>query len=337
MHVRRVNVQEAIGHILMHNVVDATGRRVARKGVQVTPEVAARLRAAGVADVMVAVLAPDDVHEDEAARRLADALVTPELFITWGVGGRANLHSEVLGVVYVDAARLQAFNLLEGLTLATVPPYTVVRPEEHRGLVATLKVIPFAVSRATLEEGLRLARQRPGIVEVRPLRSARAALMLTGHPSALPRLRGQFEPPTRRRLERLGSLLTSVELVPQEEEAIAEAAATLLANHDLLIISGQTSVMDREDITLRALRSIGATVTVHGAPVDPGNLLALAYLDTKPILCAPGCARSLARNVVDLVLPRLLVGEYLTQQEIAALGLGGLLHASPEVDAARNS
>lgn len=330
MQVRRVSVSEAVGHILMHNVVDAEGRRVARKGTRITPEVAERLREVGITQLMVVILEADDVHEDNAARQLAEALLTPELYVTWGVGGRANLHSEVLGVAYIDTARLEQFNLLPGLTLATVPPYSVVRPEEHRGLVATLKVIPFAIPRSVLEEGIQLAAERPGIIEVQPLRSAQVALMLTGHPAALPRLKGQFEPPTRHRLERLGSVLTTVRLVPQDEESIAEEAATLLEDHDMLIISGQTSVMDLEDITLRALRAIGAEVTVHGAPVDPGNLLALAYLGSKPIMAAPGCARSLAHNVVDLVLPRLLVGERLTQREIAALGAGGLLHARSE-------
>ncbi len=325
MRVERRPLAEAYGHILMHNVVGPDGRRVLRKGTRLDEAALNRLADLGLREVMVAVLEAGDVHEDEAARRLGEALLTPELFISWGVGGRANIHSEVLGVVHVDAERLYALNRLPGITLATVPPYTVVRPEEGRGLVATLKVIPFAVPGTILAEAERLIAPRPGIIEVRPLRTARVALMVTGHRTALDRLRAQFEPPTRQRLERLGSTLVTVVLVEQDEDRIAQQAQTLLADHDMLIISGQTSVMDPDDLTLRALRRIGATLTVHGAPVDPGNLLALAYLGDKPILCAPGCARSLARNVVDLVLPRLLTGERLEQAHIAALGLGGIL------------
>ncbi len=326
MRVERRTLATAEGHILVHNVVDATGRRVVRKGTRLDRQTLRKLAALGMTEVMVAVLDADDVHEDEAARVLAEALLTPELFITWGVGGRANLHSEVLGVVYVDGARVRDLNLLPGITLATVPPYTVVRPEEHRGLVATLKIIPFAVPRRRVEAARDIISASSSVIQVRPLRAARVALLLTGHPSALPRLRAQFEPPTRRRLERLGSVLATVLEVEQQEEIIARHVDRLLRDHELLIISGQTSVMDQEDLTLRALRRVGAEVTVHGAPVDPGNLLALAYRDERAILCAPGCARSPARNVVDLVLPRLLVGERLTQVSLAELGVGGLLH-----------
>ncbi len=326
MRVERRPLAEAVGHILMHNIVDSEGRRVVRKGTRLDGDALRRLADAGFYEVTVAVLDATDVHEDEAARVLAEALLTPELHITWGVGGRANFHSEVLGVVYLDEERLHRFNALPGITLATVPPYTVVRPEEHRGLVATLKIIPFAVPQEVVQQARRIACEGTSLINVRPLRGARVALLLTGHPSALARLQAQFEPPTRQRLERLGSVLQTVLLAEQEEEVIAQRAHQLLATHDLLIISGQTSVMDLDDITLRALRRIGAAVTVHGAPVDPGNLLALAYWHDKPVMCAPGCARSLSRNVVDLVLPRLLVGERLTQESVAALGVGGLLH-----------
>jgi molybdopterin biosynthesis enzyme len=114
-------------------------------------------------------------------------------------------------------------------------------------------------------------------------------------------------------------------MVPQDHAAIQEAAARLAAEVDLLIIAGQTSIMDEDDITLRALRDAGAEVVTYGAPVEPGNLLSLAYFPATPVLCAPGCARGLNYNVVDILLPRLLLGDILTPMDVAALGLGGLL------------
>ena len=119
-----------------------------------------------------------------------------------------------------------------------------------------------------------------------------------------------------------------VEAVEQEEGAIAEAVARLAPDVDLIIFAGQTSVMGEEDDTLRALRRAGADLTLSGAPVEPGNLLALAYLPGTPVLCAPGSAKGMRRNVVDVVLPRLLLGDRLDRREIAALGLGGFLSAA---------
>ena len=153
----------------------------------------------------------------------------------------------------------------------------------------------------------------------------RAALLLTGEPNAFDRVRADFLPATQARLERLGAELVRVETVAQDHAAIQEAAARLAGEVDLLIIAGQTSIMDEADITLRALRSAGAEVVAYGAPVEPGNLLSLAYFPATPVLCAPGCARGLNYNVVDILLPRLLLGDRLTQRDVAALGLGGLL------------
>ncbi|HYN89546.1 MAG TPA: molybdopterin-binding protein, partial [Ardenticatenaceae bacterium] len=148
---------------------------------------------------------------------------------------------------------------------------------------------------------------------------------VTAEPSAQEETRARFEAPTRERLSRLGAELTRVVMVPQEVEPIRAAAASLVEEVDLLIVAGQTSIMDEDDITPRGLKAAGAKVEVHVAPVEPGNLLALAYFPDVPVMCAPGCARSLSHNVVDMVLPRLLSGERLGRAEIAELGLGGLL------------
>jgi molybdenum cofactor cytidylyltransferase len=319
-------VSEAAGTLLAHNVADADGRRVLKKGTRLSEEHLSRLAKLGHQRVTVAILEADDVHEDGAALALAEALQSDGLRLTRVTGGRVNLVAEVDGLLEVDAERLLELNMLPGITLATVPPRTVIGPRQKTAQVATLKIIPYAVRRRDLERALELARPRPGILEVRPLLQGRcAALLLTGELSAHDKLHADFVPPTRTRLERLGAALVAVEAVPQEVSAIREAAARLAMDVDLLVIAGQTSIMDEDDTTPRALREAGAQVVVHGAPVEPGNLLALAYFPQTPVLCAPGCARGLNYNVVDIVLPRLLLGDRLDRADIAALGLGGLL------------
>lgn len=326
-------VSEAAGTILVHNVADSEGRRVLKKGTRLTQDHLSRLAELGRQRVTVGVLGADDVHEDEAAVALAGALQAEALRITRVTGGRVNLVAEVDGLLEVDAGRLLELNLLPGITLATLPRHQVVGPNRKTRQVATLKIIPFAVRRHDLDRALELAQPRPGIIQVRPLPpGARAALLLIGEPAAHGKLHTDFEPPTRARLERLGAALVAVEAVPQEIAAIREAAARLAATADLLIIAGQTSIMDEDDTTPRALREAGADVVVHGAPVEPGNLLALAYFPQTPVLCAPGCARGLNTNVVDLVLPRLLLGDRLNRTDIAALGLGGLLVSPHQSD-----
>jgi molybdopterin biosynthesis enzyme len=329
MRLEERTVADAAGTILMRNVADASGKRILRKGIYLGEEHVAQLADVGLSVVDVAVLESSDVHEDEAAFALAEAMETEELHLSRPLGGRVNLRAEVDGLLEVDAERLIELNMLPGITLGTRRQHTVVGPGQDTDNVGTLKIIPFAIQRCDLDRALALARAKPGIVEVRPLQPGRrAALLLIGDPVVHGKLRDAFEPPTRTRLERLGSELAVVEGVPQEEAAIARVAARLVEAVDLLIIAGQTSVMDEEDITLRALRRAGAVATLSGAPVEPGNLLALAYLPGTPVMCAPGCAKGLKRNVVDLVLPRLLLGDRLERYDLAALALGGFLTAA---------
>ena len=326
-------VSKALGTILFHNVADADGRRVLRKGILLREEQIAQLADMGRATVHVAVLEADDVHEDAAALALAEAMQTEELHPARSAGGRVNLRTRVDGLLQVDAERLLALNMIPGITLATRRPFAVVGPTQDTDNIATLKVVPYAVRRHDLERALELARPRPGIVEVRAFPPGRrAAMLLVGEPAVHSKLRASFEPPTRTRLERLGAEMIAVEGVEQGEVAIARAVGRLVQMSDLLIIAGQTSVMNEDDTMLRALRQAGAEVTLSGAPVEPGNLLALASFPDTPVMCVPGCAKSLRRNVVDLVLPRLLLGDRLERRDIAALGLGGFLTAAERAD-----
>jgi molybdenum cofactor cytidylyltransferase len=329
MRLEERTIADAAGTILMRNLADASGNRILKKGTFLGEEQLDQLAGMGLSMLHVAVLEASDIHEDDAALVLAEAMQTRELYLSRPVGGRVNLRAKVDGLLEVDAEHLVELNLLPGITLGTRRQHAVVGPNQATDNVGTLKIIPFAIHRRDLDRALALTRTRPGIVEVRAFQPGRrAALLLVGDPAVHGKLRDAFEPPTRTRLERLGAELAFVEGVPQEEAAIALAADRLAAMVDLLIIAGQTSIMDEEDITLRALRRAGAVATLSGAPVEPGNLLALAYLPGTPVMCAPGCAKGLRRNVVDLVLPRLLLGDRLERHDIAALALGGFLTAA---------
>jgi hypothetical protein len=322
-------IDQAQGTILLHNVADADGRRTLKKGTRLTQEHLAQLAEMDRTAVEVAVLSSEDVHEDEAALALAEAMQTEYLSYTRVTGGRVNLRTGVDGLLEVDAERLLAINSLPGFAVATRRQHAVIGPNQETDNVASLKIVPYAVARRDLEHAVEWASARPGIVEVRPFQPGRrAALLFVAEPAAQERTRDEYLSPTQTRLARLGAHVIAAEAVNLDEAAIAQAAATLAADADLLIVAGQTSITHDEDMTLRALRRAGAETTLSGAPVEPGNLLALAYLPGTPVLCAPGCAKGLKRNVVDLVLPRLLLGDRLAREDIAALGLGGFLTAA---------
>lgn len=319
-------IADTVGTILLHNLADQEGRRSLKKGVRIEPDHLEALAELGLERIEVAVLGDDDVHENEAARALGEAMATGPLYPTRPNGGRVNLRTRLDGVVEVDAERLFQVNMLPGFSLSTRRNHAVVGPQQESDNVASLKIVPFAIARRDLDRALEWAAARPGILEVRPFQPGRrVAMLFVAEPAAQERTRDEYLPPTQTRLQALGGEIVATDMVDMEQSAIAEAAARLARQADLLIIAGQTSIIHDEDTTLRALRQAGADLTLSGAPVEPGNLMALAYLPGTPVLCAPGCAKGLKRNVVDLVLPRLLLGDRLAREDIAAMGLGGFL------------
>ena len=156
----------------------------------------------------------------------------------------------------------------------------------------------------------------------------RHVLQITvGGPADSTALAARFAEPLQERLLAWAATLTIGPTVAEDETALAEALRRAVAAHrpEMMIIVGQTSIMDEADITPAAIKAVGGEIVQYGAPVDPGNLLLLAYYQDIPIIGAPGCASSRGRNVIDLILPRLLTGERLTRRDILALGHGGLL------------
>ena len=320
-------LEQAIGHILRHNLADERGRKALSKGHRITPADLPRLRALGVESLRVAVLEPSDIHEDEAALRLADAVHGPGVSALAPAASRVNLLADADGVVHVDAERLLRINQIEGLTVATLPSNALVRARKR---VATIKIIPFAVPEAALRQAEAIGGMGAGIVSISPLQHLTIGVILVGSTAARERIERGVAPAIEARVVELGSSILATRYVPPDEPAVAAAIAGLhVAGADMLIIAGETSIMDRDDVTPQGIRLAGGRIEHYGAPVEPGNLLLLGYLDRPggsiPVLGAPGCVRSRDTNIVDLLLPRLLAGESITRHDIVALGHGGLL------------
>ena len=322
-----VPLSQAQGKILGHHIAGPKGRRAFRKGKPLTRADIEALRELGRKVVYVAELEPNDVDEDTAARRVAQAVKGGGLGLSKVHVGRVNLQAEQLGIVEVHAMRLLQINRCEGITVSTLASKIVVQP---RSTVATVKVIPFAVPETSVYLAEHVAAEGQAIITIHPLHPRAVSLVFTGSFTAKERVKKNFEPPLRERIEALGSEIRTVDYIPLEDDHGEAALADLLIQKvsggaRLIVLAGETAIMDRYDIAPRAVECAGGEVTCFGAPVDPGNLLLLAYLGDVPILGAPGCARSPKANVIDWVLPRLLAGERLTREDLLVLGHGGLL------------
>jgi molybdenum cofactor cytidylyltransferase len=333
-----VPLDQAEGKILGHNIAGPDGRRLLRKGKPLTRDDVAVLRSIGRESAYVAELGQADLGEDAAAQRIAEAVRGKGLRLSGPASGRVNLLATALGVLRVDADRLARINQYDGVTLATLVSHTAVRA---RQITATVKIIPFAVEETIVREVRQIAAQGGPLLCTDELSPQPVSLVFSGSFSIRDKITADFAP-LRERVEALGSHIFSTDYVPLEDESgeaqLAEALSRRQAEGArLIILAGETAIMDRYDIVPRAVERAGGRVETVGAPVDPGNLLMLAYLDHIPVLGAPGCARSRKINVIDWVLPRLLVGDRLTRAEMVSLGHGGLLEDVPERPMPRNN
>lgn len=330
MKLEPVPIDQALGKILVHNITRPNGRRALRKGREIDAEDVETLRELGYTNVYAADLAPDDIDENSAARRVATAVTGDGLRLSRLSTGRLNILATGLGLLRLDPERLRQLNSIPGITLATLANNAVVSDGKT---AATVKIIPYAVPERSVAQAEEIA--VGGLLSVDPLPARKVGVILSGSPFSKDRVVDGFTPALKNRLEALGATLDSQAFVPLEDDrgevALArEIQAQIEAGLEMIILAGETAIMDRYDITPRAVERAGGEVACFGAPVDPGNLLMLGYMGDVPILGAPGCVRSPKANIIDLVLPRLLVGDRIGQADIVALGHGGLLEDVPE-------
>ncbi len=322
MRFGRLRLDQAQGAILAHS----HGPSGLRKGRVLTAEDIAVLAAQGVTDITVARLDPDDLDENTAAARLAAALVPDPagqaLALTPAFTGRVNLNAMGPGVVRLDASAIHALNRVDpAITFATLPDLARVTKGT---LVGTVKIISYAVAGAALAQAATLAH---AAIRVQPVTLRDAGLLLTTVPGQDPKLNAKAARVISARLAALGMTLTACHEVAHDETAIAEALPQLSGDMALILTGSATS--DMHDTAPEGLRRAGGTVCRFGMPVDPGNLLFLGDLQGRPVIGLPGCARSPALNGADFVLERLACGLAVTDADIAAMGVGGLLKEIP--------
>jgi molybdenum cofactor cytidylyltransferase len=312
-----IPVAEAEGAVLAHATM--AGERKLKKALHLTRGDIADLQRAGITEIVAAVLDAGDLSEDDAATTIADALLTETVEIKQAATGRVNLHARAAGVFVVDRT------LIDAITIATVAEHARV---ENGQMVATVKIIPFAVAGALVDRVKALAAGRPAF-SVKPFRPRKVGIVQTVLPGVKDSVLAKTVKITEQRLARSGSRVIGERRTPHEPRAVSEALTSLARDSDMVVLFGASAMSDPDDVIPAAIRKSGGDVIRAGMPVDPGNLIALGMLDGKPVLGAPGCARSPKENGFDWVLDRLIAGIDVSAVDIAGMGVGGLLMEIP--------
>jgi len=317
-----VPVGEAIGATAVHSI--RQGDLVLKKGTLIGPAEVAALKAAGVKEITVARLDAGDVSEDQAAADIASAIKGSGARADHAFTGRCNLFAEQAGVLVVGKDVIDGLNRIdEAITVATLPAY---KPVVEGEMIATVKIIPFAVSGRARDAALALAGRGAKIIRVAPYKIRKIGIVSTLLPGLSPKVIEKTLKITTARIAPAGASIVAEKRVPHEQMALSRAIDDVLkAGAELAIVFGASAIADRRDVIPAAIEAVGGEIEHFGMPVDPGNLMLIGNIRGQAVLGAPGCARSPKENGFDWILMRLLAGLPVTRADITGMGVGGLL------------
>lgn len=332
--MKKLRVEDSIGHVLAHDLTKIVpgqfkGRRF-KKGHIIKPEDIPELLQMGKEHIYVLELGPEEIHEDEAALRLAQAAIGQgDNGIRLGEPneGKVNLVASRTGLFKVNLPALQEVNKVGEVILATLHNNY---PVQEGQVVAGTRLIPLVTHKKVIIKVEEICKEAGGILQVVPYRRMRVGLITTGNEVYKGRIKDAFGPVVRAKVAQYGSEVQEERIVPDDAVIISQAIREMAGrNLDLIILTGGMSV-DPDDVTPAGIRLSGAEVVIYGAPVLPGAMFMLAYLDHIPLVGLPGCVMYYRATIFDLVLPRLLIGERPTREDIAGLAAGGLCLGCPE-------
>jgi len=317
-----VPLHEAEGAVAVHSI--RKGDLVLKKGTVIGKAEIAALARTGISEIVVARTEPGDVSEDTAAAEIATAVAGEGVRVERAFTGRANLFAESAGVLVINKEGVDGLNKVdESITLATLSAYKPVVAGE---MIATVKIIPFAVATPQRDAALVAASKAAPVLRVAPYRIRQVGIISTEIPGLAPKVIDKTLKVTQERLAPAGARVIAERRVPHEQSALAAALQEVLdAGAELVVVFGASAIADRRDVIPAAVEAIGGKIEHFGMPVDPGNLLLVAAAHGHAVLGAPGCARSPKENGFDWVLMRLLAGLPVSRDAITDMGVGGLL------------
>jgi hypothetical protein len=322
----KIKVEDAVGMVLAHDITEIRRGEfkgpIFKKGHRVQEADICHLHRLGKHHLYVLEIDKGFVHENDAAITLAGA------FCGNGVTckdppkeGKVALIAARDGLFKVDVEALNKVNLVGDIMCASRHTNFLVK---KGATVAATRAIPLVIRSELVDRAVRISQSCGGLFQVKPLKSARVGIVITGNELFTRLVEDQFEPVLRRKVDQMGSEVLGSRFAPDDPDIIEQEIRGLLnMGADLMLLTGGMSV-DPDDVTRQAVSQAGAKDFVYGAPVLPGAMFMVASIGDVPVLGIPACGLYHEATILDLVLPRILAGEQLTREDIAELGHGGL-------------
>ncbi len=322
--MKKIAVENAVGMVLGHDITKIVPGefkgRAFKKGHIIQKEDIDELLKLGKEHIYVWEQSIGELHEDEAALRIAGAVAGENVEYTEPKEGKTTLKAKIKGLFKVNSRLLYEINSIEYISIASLPGNFPV--EEGQGL-AGARIIPLIIEGSKVEEVERLCREKGFALEVLEYKKLKAALIITGNEIYRGRIEDKFTPVLLKKLDYFAADYLGRTFCPDSAEEITRAILEYKKQGaDLILLTGGMSV-DPDDLTPSAIRKSGAQVVTYGAPVQPGNMFMLAYLGSAALMGVPGCAMYYRTTILDAVLPRVFAAQTLSKEDFVRMGEGG--------------
>ena len=323
--MKKINVEDAIGQALCHDITgvfpDGSKGAMFKHGHVIRQEDVPRLMDIGKNHVFVWEPEADEIHEDDAALIAADAVCGDGVSFDRAVSeGKVQMYSERDGLFRVNRGALRKINTIGDYTIACLPDLTDVSVGSKLG---GIRIVPLVTKRENAESIVRIANENKPVFTVVPYRPLKCGVVITGSEVFYGRIQDKFEPIMRKKLSRFNAEFLGAEKCPDDLDLILGAIESFRAKGaELILLTGGMSV-DPDDLTPTAIRSCGARVVTQGIPMQPGNMLTIAYIKNTVLIGVPGASMHAPATSLDVFLPRVFAGIEITPDDIPGLGEGG--------------
>ena len=321
-----IPLEQAVGKVIAHDITEIRPGQFKgpafKKGHVVQEKDLPHLRRVGKEHLFALHIGPNELHEDEAAIKLANALAGPGVIVEGPPSeGKISLKSEHRGLLKVNVDALTELCLIPDICCASRHNNTFV---EKAAKLADTRAIPLIIDKEILDSAVHIASAAGGIFSVRPLSQPETGLVITGNEVSSGLIDDKFAPIIRKKMEFFKCEIKKTLFAPDDMTEIINSIKELKEiGCELILVAGGMSV-DPDDISRIAIEKAGAENVVYGTSVLPGAMLLYGQIGDIPVLGLPACVLFYRATVFDLVLPRVLAGEPITRKDLALMAHGGL-------------
>ena len=321
--MKKIKTEEAAGFELCHDVTamrDGFKGAAFKRGHIITESDIPELLKLGKKHVFIWESNAGEIHEDDAAKRLADLCKCDNSHFTEPSEGKIILLANKRGLFCVDVDLLQKINSVNDITISTLPNHY---PVEKGARLASMRIIPLVTQEKNIIEAENLCRNRK-LMRLLPYKSMKAGIIITGSEIYNGLIQDKFEAVALKKLEKYPCEILDIKYCDDDLEMLNGAINYFLEQDaDIIIMSGGMSV-DPDDLTPSAIINTGAEIISYGVPSQPGNMTLLAYLNNTAFIGVPGAAIIMPVTVFDVLLPQIFTGEKFSRGDLIRLGDGGL-------------